>query len=341
MGIEGTELLNDLRITRHKADVNGRTYQYILGLPTGDSKDTIFLIHGWPDISIGWRNQIPLLVDMGLRVVVPDMMGYGGTDAPPVPENSLSYYTFKRAADDVKELAKQLGSSHIMIGGHDWGGAVVYRVLLWHPELVKSVIAVCTPYQPPAKEFIPLEMIVKKYFPNWGYQLQLKSGEVEKVINSREKIRQFLNTMYGGRTPNGKPGFSTNQGLIFENLGSTGPTPLLTVQEMDYYVDQYSNHGIHGTLNWYRTREQNFKDELDDPHFEDPMLKVPILFISASKDAALPPAMSMGMNKFIPNLTRREVHAGHWALWEAKDAVNAAIKEWIERAIWAAGKSTL
>lgn len=27
----------------------------------------------------GWRFQIPALVDMGLRVVAPDMMGYGAT----------------------------------------------------------------------------------------------------------------------------------------------------------------------------------------------------------------------------------------------------------------------
>jgi pimeloyl-ACP methyl ester carboxylesterase len=36
-------------------------------------------IHGWPDLSLGWRYQIPMLLDMGFRVVAPDMMGYGGT----------------------------------------------------------------------------------------------------------------------------------------------------------------------------------------------------------------------------------------------------------------------
>lgn len=28
---------------------------------------------------MGWRYQIPFLLDQGLRVVAPDMMGYGGT----------------------------------------------------------------------------------------------------------------------------------------------------------------------------------------------------------------------------------------------------------------------
>ena len=41
-------------------------------------------------------------------------------DAPDVPPESLSYYGLKRAADDIKELAKQLGLLRIILGGHDW-----------------------------------------------------------------------------------------------------------------------------------------------------------------------------------------------------------------------------
>lgn len=53
---------------------------YILGLPrNGNFKATVFLIHGWPDLSYGWRYQIPFLIKRNMRVVVPDMMGYGGT----------------------------------------------------------------------------------------------------------------------------------------------------------------------------------------------------------------------------------------------------------------------
>ena len=36
-------------------------------------------IHGWPDCSAGWRYQIPALLEMGFRVVAPDLMGFGGT----------------------------------------------------------------------------------------------------------------------------------------------------------------------------------------------------------------------------------------------------------------------
>lgn len=67
----------------HAAKLNGFTYNYLVAEPAScDVVGTIFLLHGWPDLSLGWRNQIPLLLSKGLRVVAPDMMGYGGTDAP-------------------------------------------------------------------------------------------------------------------------------------------------------------------------------------------------------------------------------------------------------------------
>ena len=41
-------------------------------------------------------------------------------DAPKVPPNDLRLYSFKRAADDINQLVKQLGYGRIVLGGHDW-----------------------------------------------------------------------------------------------------------------------------------------------------------------------------------------------------------------------------
>lgn len=32
----------------------------------------------------------------------------------------MAFYGFKRAADDIKHLARQLGVTQIVLGGHDW-----------------------------------------------------------------------------------------------------------------------------------------------------------------------------------------------------------------------------
>jgi pimeloyl-ACP methyl ester carboxylesterase len=34
-------------------------------------------IHGFPDLSIGWRYQIPHILKLGFRVIAPDCIGYG------------------------------------------------------------------------------------------------------------------------------------------------------------------------------------------------------------------------------------------------------------------------
>ncbi|KAL9102192.1 MAG: hypothetical protein Q9163_002640 [Psora crenata] len=183
---------------------------------------------------------------MGYRVVCPDIMGFGGTDAPQVPPESMALYGFKRAADDIKELAGQLGAGKIVLGGHDWGGSIVYRVALWFPDLVTHIFTVCTPYQAPKKSFTPLEAIAQR-LPFWDYQLQLASGEVEKRIRSRNEIRQFLNAVYGGRGPNGEFGFDVRKGLLWENLPRLNKTSLLDDKTLEYYVEQYAKNGIAST----------------------------------------------------------------------------------------------
>jgi hypothetical protein len=105
---------------------------------------------------------------------------------------------------------------------------VVWRTVLWHPELVSHVFSVCTPYDTPKTTFISTEELVNGPAPQFGYQIHLASGEVEKRIQSRDDIRQFLKGMYGGRGPNRELIFSPQKGILFENLHKVGNSLLLT-----------------------------------------------------------------------------------------------------------------
>ncbi|KAL8717308.1 MAG: hypothetical protein Q9225_005440 [Loekoesia sp. 1 TL-2023] len=267
---------------------------------------------------------------MGIRVVAPDVIGYGQTEAPRVPPESIAFYSFKRVADDVNELARQLSVSRIILGGHDWlaaliltlrmrtelarGGAIVYRIALWYPKLVTHVFSICTPYTPPSKSFTSLEEIVRSgRLPNFGYQLQLASGQLENVIQSREQIKQMLNSLYGGRTSNGEPGFDVEHGVYLDRLPHLNHTPLVSKETLDLYADQ--------------NRKQNFEDELA---LEKNTIDVPVLFIAATKDEALPPAMSKVMDRYVPNLTRESVDTNHWASWEKPEKVNQIIRECLQ-----------
>ncbi|QSZ30050.1 hypothetical protein DSL72_004568 [Monilinia vaccinii-corymbosi] len=322
--------VRDSRVQYKSADVNGRTYSYILAEPQDGAEPvaTIFLIHGWPDMAFGWRYQIPALQALNLRVVVPNMQGYAGSSSP----QELSAFTLKTAADDVAALAKVIGATSIILGGHDWGGAIVYRIALYYPQLITAVFSVCTPFFPPQTQYTP--MTVR---PNFKYQLQLQGPDVEREIVGKEKLGKMLNALYGGRTPEKELAFSVTEGINFSALDHLGPSPLLTREELDHYAEQYAIHGIRGPLNWYRTGELNFDDERELAklfHAEDGSgrkVEIPTLFIAGARDEALPPIMGESMGQWFGEgkLRREEVDASHWALWEKPAEVNAYIKAFL------------
>lgn len=76
----------DPRFQYQTAILNGVKYNYIHAKPSSEKvAGTVFLVHGWPDLSLGWSNHIPFLLSRGMRVVALDMMGYGGTESPENP----------------------------------------------------------------------------------------------------------------------------------------------------------------------------------------------------------------------------------------------------------------
>jgi len=161
-----------------------------------------------------------------------------------------------------------------------------------------------------------------------------------------EKLRQFLNGMYGGSGPNGEVLFDIGHGVHFELLDKLRPSRMVSGEELDFYAKEYAKHGMHGPLNWYRTGELNFEDEREIVgNFEEGeggfKFQMPTLFIAGSRDAALPPRISLGMDKYFKDLKRAEVDASHWALTEKPVEVNEYLKGWLEEVKGVSKKASL
>jgi haloalkane dehalogenase len=60
------------------------------------SADPVLLIHGEPSWSYLYRKMVPILVEAGNRVIVPDLVGFGRSDKPA----GRSDYTFQRHGED-------------------------------------------------------------------------------------------------------------------------------------------------------------------------------------------------------------------------------------------------
>ncbi|KAL6852274.1 hypothetical protein ACO1O0_006815 [Amphichorda felina] len=312
--------------------IGPNVYHYLLAPPsntTADRPGTIVLLHGFPDLSYGWRYQIPYLTSLGYQVIAPDMLGYGRSSSP----LNRNKFSLKHMSDDLATLIRRVVGSkeQVILGGHDWGGAMVYRAALWHPNLYRGIFSVCTPYFPPVTEYVDLEdQIEDGITPTFGYQLQLRDPAIDARLRGAGKIRQVLLALYGGTTPEGEMGFDSRTGLIFENLPNLGPSPLVSSDDLDYYVREYLKNGMRGPLNWYRTAKTNFDDELSLATGGDITFPMPGLYIGATMDTALPPEMSEGMEAYFEQgLTRGLVNSSHWALWQGAKGVNNIVGEWL------------
>ena len=99
------------------------------------------------------------------------------------------------------------------------------------------------------KEGISLESLVQNAAPHFAYQLQFKSGELEKVIRSKSDIRQFLLALYGGRTEAGEAGFDAHKGVLVDKIGGLKPSRLLT-EEVSWKFEHARNFALTWGRSW-------------------------------------------------------------------------------------------
>ncbi len=75
-----------------------------LSVQVDGSGPLVILMHGWPELGLSWRHQVPALTAAGYRVAVPDMRGYGASDKP----SPIGAYTLDTIADDMQAVAGAL-----------------------------------------------------------------------------------------------------------------------------------------------------------------------------------------------------------------------------------------
>ena len=84
----------------------------------------VLLVHGNPTWSFLWRQVIRALCGAGVRVVAPDLVGFGLSSKP----RSVSWHSLERHIHVVHTLAQALGLEHVTVVGQDWGGPVAAAV---------------------------------------------------------------------------------------------------------------------------------------------------------------------------------------------------------------------
>jgi pimeloyl-ACP methyl ester carboxylesterase len=104
--------------------------------------------------------------------------------------------------------------------------------------------------------------------------------------------------------------------------------PLLSDDELDYYVRAFEQTGFSGAINWYR----NFSHNWQTLEGYEERIRVPTLFIGAIDDLVVDLAHIDPMKPFVDDL---ELHmledCGHWTQQEKPDDVNRLMLDWLSR----------
>jgi haloalkane dehalogenase len=99
--------------------------------------ETVLLLHGEPSWSFLYRSMIPVLVGAGLRVVAPDLVGFGRSDKP----SDRSDYTYARHVAWMRQaLLDELGLRDVTFFGQDWGGLVGLRLVAENPDRFARIV---------------------------------------------------------------------------------------------------------------------------------------------------------------------------------------------------------
>ncbi len=97
----------------------------------------VLLMHGEPTWSFLYRHMVPVLVAAGMRVVAPDLVGFGRSDKP----TEQSDHTYARHVEWMRQaLFDRLDLRDITFFGQDWGGLIGLRLVAADPDRYARVV---------------------------------------------------------------------------------------------------------------------------------------------------------------------------------------------------------
>lgn len=113
----------------HRVDEPGR-----LGMPTA------LLLHGNPTWGYLYRRMIPVFLEAGLRVVAPDLIGFGRSDKP----TDAAFHRFATHRQFLISLIERLDLSNVMLVVQDWGGILGLTLPIAMPQRFTRILAMNT-----------------------------------------------------------------------------------------------------------------------------------------------------------------------------------------------------
>src|SRR5499426_2720761 len=286
----------------------------------------IIFVHGWPELSVSWRHQLPCFASLGFRAIAPDMRGYGRSSV----YHNHADYALEHIVQDMLELLDALGQEKVVWIGHDWGSPVVWSLASHHPDRCHAVANLCVPYF--AKGFIPanfLPLVDRNVYPEaefpagqWEYQLFYQEHFDQARTVFEANVRNTIKALFRKGNPAGK-GKPARTALVRQAGGWFGgaseapdvplDTDVLNEEELHKYVAALERTGFFGPDSYYMNHERNAAYATQARN--GGKLAMPVLFLHGDYDYTCETVVSRlaePMRQDCANLSEVIIQSGHW-----------------------------
>lgn len=251
--------------------------------------EVVLLLHGFPETSYEWRQQLPALAEAGYRAVAPDQRGYSSRARP----TAVSEYDIRNLAQDVVDIADAIGADQFHLVGHDWGASVAWLVATLFTDRVLSLNPISVGH------------------PDAVSPLRADPASCQYAASSY--IDFFI-------TPEATDSFVANDFASLRGLYS-GFSP----EDAEAYLQTLgSREAIDAALNWYRARFTDGRVTIFEPSGP---VDVPTMFTWSDGDTALCRDGAEATGNFVTGPYRFEVLSGvdHWLPEKAPIEYNALL----------------
>lgn len=128
------------KITSTRIKVGDFVFDALVAGP--EQGEPVILLHGFPETSYEWRNELMALGEAGYRVVAPDQRGY----SPGARPEAVADYRLDLIVQDLLGMADALGFDRFHLVGHDWGASVVWLAAMLAPERLQTINPISIPH---------------------------------------------------------------------------------------------------------------------------------------------------------------------------------------------------
>ncbi|NOT53922.1 MAG: alpha/beta hydrolase [Deltaproteobacteria bacterium] len=333
-----------MSITEHTVKTPRHTTSYLAAGP--EDGPLVIFVHGWPELSISWRHQLPALAALGFRAIAPDMRGYGRSSVYPRHGD----YAQEQIVRDMIEVIDAVGRDKAVWVGHDWGSPVVWNLASHHPDRCHAVANLCVPYYTIERGLEhTLTLVDRALYPadefpagQWDYMRYYEESFAEAIAPMDANVHAVMKLLFRKGNPEGEGqrAFTAtarrNHGMLG---GSTIPdlprdNDVVTEEDLSIYVAALERNGFSGPSSWYMNHRANA--EYATTARNGGYLDMPVLFLAARYDYVCEcthSRLAEPMRTYCRQLTEETIRSGHWMAQEKPLEVNAALVKWLATSV--------